>query len=521
MKKALGVAGFLCAILSLSAFVHHVPADFGTIQAALDVCVFGDSVLVSPGVYLESLTWPATDGITLCGDDPLNTIVDANQAGRVITFPGTWDDAPITSATWVRKLTLRNGFTTLNGSGIYCNYASPSFKDCIVAYNSCPDWSTCSGGGLYCYHSWATFDNVYFVHNTAYSGGGMHIDPLSSPHFTNCVIADNTLMSPGGSFAAGIYARYEVYPLFTGCTITRNRYSNRAAIHLGEVSSAGFINCVITDNQYGFQLVSDATVNVSNSTITNHDDAALLNIGSGAPDMVNNWWGSITGPYHATNPSGTGDELNGGVFFNPWLNQPHPDTAPPPPQNVAAQWTMGASGHDISVSWDPCPEGSSTWWVHWGLDSLDVVQTFYQSATENHAVITGFGPQALNYVQVRASRDNEISSWMSVTVPVWVGDVASDDQLEAQSLLTVQPNPIRGQARVAYAGKIPGSAELRIYNQRGQLVRSVAGLNCSQEGGSFLWDGSDNLGRQLPSGIYLFVLSQGKATTRVRALLLK
>lgn len=32
-----------------------------------------------------------------------------------------------------------------------------------------------------------------------------------------------------------------------------------------------------------------------------------------------NWWGSATGPAHATNPGGTGDGVTDGVIFSPWL----------------------------------------------------------------------------------------------------------------------------------------------------------------------------------------------------------
>lgn len=35
-------------------------------------------------------------------------------------------------------------------------------------------------------------------------------------------------------------------------------------------------------------------------------------------DAVNNWWGSDSGPYHSSNPTGVGDEVSDNVTFSPW-----------------------------------------------------------------------------------------------------------------------------------------------------------------------------------------------------------
>lgn len=49
---------FLTAVLSgaLEAATLHVPADFPTIQAAIDAAVAGDVVLVDPGSYPSTST---------------------------------------------------------------------------------------------------------------------------------------------------------------------------------------------------------------------------------------------------------------------------------------------------------------------------------------------------------------------------------------------------------------------------------------------------------------------------------
>jgi len=53
--------------------VRHVPADYATIQAAIDAAASGDTVLVAPGTYRENLI--LTKGLTLAGQDRATCIL--------------------------------------------------------------------------------------------------------------------------------------------------------------------------------------------------------------------------------------------------------------------------------------------------------------------------------------------------------------------------------------------------------------------------------------------------------------
>ena len=82
-----------------------VPADFATISEAVDAAAEGDTVLVSAGVYDETVTID-TAGITLRGQDRNDVVID----GEVLRGNGIVVSAPRVT---VQNLTVRNA--TQNG----------------------------------------------------------------------------------------------------------------------------------------------------------------------------------------------------------------------------------------------------------------------------------------------------------------------------------------------------------------------------------------------------------------------
>ncbi len=54
-------------------------------------------------------------------------------------------------------------------------------------------------------------------------------------------------------------------------------------------------------------------------------------------DALNNWWGDASGPFHASNPGGTGSAVSDDVDFNPWLESIPECVLPPPPPVVGGE----------------------------------------------------------------------------------------------------------------------------------------------------------------------------------------
>lgn len=83
------------------------------------------------------------------------------------------------------------------------------------------------------------------------------------------------------------------------------------------------------------------------------------------------------------------------------------------------------------------------------------------------------------------------------------------------------PNPFNPSTRISFFLPSDQPARLDIYNSRGQLVRILADKVFSRGQNSLVWDGLDDHGVPLGSGIYLCRLESGSQTQSRRMILLK
>jgi hypothetical protein len=68
------------------------------------------------------------------------------------------------------------------------------------------------------------------------------------------------------------------------------------------------------------------------------------------------------------------------------------------------------------------------------------------------------------------------------------------------------PNPFNPSAKIEYALPVRGSVILKIYNLLGVEVRTLVDATQTAGQHAVTWDGKDNLGRDMASGIYLYRL---------------
>ncbi len=67
------------------------------------------------------------------------------------------------------------------------------------------------------------------------------------------------------------------------------------------------------------------------------------------------------------------------------------------------------------------------------------------------------------------------------------------------------PNPFNPSTTIEYSMPTAGHLKLNIFNVRGQLVRTlIDGIRPAGEDQTIVWDGSDNQGSNVSSGVYFY-----------------
>jgi len=110
------------------------------------------------------------------------------------------------------------------------------------------------------------------------------------------------------------------------------RYAGGSYFYVGAWRTAGVLaygssptitNCTIkNNNNYGVYTDGGAnpTVSGSNSIYSNTAYGVFNADSTVTINAINNYWGHITGPYHATtNPTGLGNAVSNYVLYRPWL----------------------------------------------------------------------------------------------------------------------------------------------------------------------------------------------------------
>lgn len=83
------------------------------------------------------------------------------------------------------------------------------------------------------------------------------------------------------------------------------------------------------------------------------------------------------------------------------------------------------------------------------------------------------------------------------------------------------PNPFNPTTTIHFTLLKTGHVNLTIYNMLGQKVRTLVDNEISAGTQSVVWDGKDNAGNVVPSGIYLYQMNAGTFTASKKMMLLK
>ncbi|MDY7109930.1 MAG: right-handed parallel beta-helix repeat-containing protein, partial [Planctomycetota bacterium] len=224
-RKAMSPAYILAAALGLimigtpraRAEIINVPADYPTIQQAIDAADPGDEVIVAEGEYIENIDFLGK-AITVRSTDPENpdvveaTIINGDAAGSVVTC-----DSGETLDTVLTGFTITNG-DAFWGGGMYNENSSPTVAHCIFRENVGYDM----GGGMRNKNASPSISDCAFIMNSSGSGGGMNNFDGSNPTVIDCKFSDNVARVAGGGMINGM----DCSPLVVGCTFSGNAAVN-------------------------------------------------------------------------------------------------------------------------------------------------------------------------------------------------------------------------------------------------------------------------------------------------------
>lgn len=298
-----------------------------TVGAAVSKAADSDTIIVATGVYTENLN--ISKDLTIIGADRDSTILNGNQAGRVLANTGQLT---------LQNLTIRNGLTTdIFGGGIY-NIATLTLSNTRVVSNSSnlggginnrgvlllqnstvvSNTSAGSAGGIYNYSSGVmTIASSLVTDNEGNSGGGLY-NYFGSVTIADSTIRDNNATQPGvgggGIYAIGgttILSATTVHNNETAAggggivinqavfTITNSTISDNSAVSYGGIyiqgaSQTTILNSTLAYNQKtstggagGIAGSSTSTLHWKNSIVANNDGNQCLVSGTWVSDGHN------------------------------------------------------------------------------------------------------------------------------------------------------------------------------------------------------------------------------------------
>ena len=132
---------------------------FSSIQYAIDNISVEDTIYVSAGTYFENI-YMMFKRISIIGEDPLSTIIDGGQNGRVIRFyAGHGDNYEDYHIPIIKNLTIQGGLG--QGAGLFIDYHNLIGENLIIRNNTGDE-----GSAINTLDSESTFKNILVTNNS-------------------------------------------------------------------------------------------------------------------------------------------------------------------------------------------------------------------------------------------------------------------------------------------------------------------------------------------------------------------
>ncbi|MDD3642831.1 MAG: FlgD immunoglobulin-like domain containing protein, partial [Candidatus Krumholzibacteria bacterium] len=99
-------------------------------------------------------------------------------------------------------------------------------------------------------------------------------------------------------------------------------------------------------------------------------------------------------------------------------------------------------------------------------------------------------------------------------------DITGDETPMAFGLAQNFPNPFNPSTRISFTLPVKSHVSLRIYNVAGQLVKTLADGAMDAGSHELTWDGTNNLGSSVASGVYFYKINAGNDYENMKKMVL-
>ena len=521
------------AILALSAgsagaTTINVPGTQPTIQAGIDAAATGDTVLVAANTYTadgnRDIDFGGKAVVLLSESGPDVTIIDC-QGTESVPHRGFLFHSGEDSTTIIEGFTISNGYGPLygafikvsNGGAILCDSASsPRITNCVFQDNAVGSVGGGTGGAIYCTGgTLPIIEDCRFTDNFAGGAmqgkGGAFGSKGAAAVFVNCVFSGNS-----ANIGGGVYIEDSV-AYFNDCEFTGN-----SAVTYEDGSTGG--------SGAGINLVRSATrltncvfsLNTSYSYGTTGTDAAGkgggITCNRSAATVVNcTFQGNV-----AERPSlGTGGK-GGGIYCL---------KASPSIEKSIIAFNESDGVFCDSVDFNPSLTCTNVYGNDDGLGDwvgcITLQEGIANNLSEHPRFCSQFPPdltlQDNSPCAAANSPCGELIGALDVACPASAVE-DHDNAGELPDKFTLKqnyPNPFNPATAIDYALPERLHVRLTVYNVLGQEITTL--VDESQAAGSHraIWNGTDQQGRPVSSGVYLYRLSSDEFAQSMKMILMK
>jgi len=550
-----------------------VTNPFETIQKGVDVAIDMDTVYVSNGIYEGGIVI-SNKAISLIGESregtKINQPISSPQISIVDCQAGT---------TRVENFIIKHGSSN-NGGGIYSSGSTVEIDSVDFSYNS----SSNNGAAINSIESTVKVQNSTFSLNTSDNiGGAIYVDPLTTCEIYNSSFDNNEALW-GGAIATvgggkllveGCNISFntasgnnpnpnENYPTFGGGGGIYQEWSDSLEIYDSEITNntaatgaGGGIavylsddvtinNIVLSDNSSsgpnypsgggGAAFYRADNVLFENSTIannvSNHNSGGGIFLGSESGQasivvhatfnrltLVNNsalsggaifCWSAILNLYHSTlaQNEASNSEWSGGGLASHYVSRPNIISSLFY-NNIPNSIHNGYPYTPVLVAYSLVQE----WWA--GSGNLTNVDPLFcdpdsgdYSLAENSPCV-GTGQDGSNMGAFGIGCDAIILNISDELVPI------------TYTLHQNYPNPFNPVTTLRYDLPENAMINITIYDMLGREVKTL--INQTQNAGykSVIWDATNDYGKPVSAGVYLYQIHAGEHISTKKMVLLK